>query len=265
MKKKNFILVLLSFVIIVVFSGCSSDTRIERLSDWSFQYNEGTNDYSLFFAFNDANKNQIAAEANVDIKIVNNADEVLYEKTVKVTKENFDYFTSQSRGEHFLADIRIPKEEIKKGNSAEGTVFFKVYNDQAFEFDECNCPVLFGLPINDFSIKCESLPKEINIKDVDGSIQSKILIENMDVDVDDSTIPMVTLTISGKKTYSGSSLYADMDYFNYQLCDSEGYSIDNGSVYLDVLNSGDKFKDNSIIFYDLIPGEEYTIKFESPE
>lgn len=265
MKSKSFTLVLLSFVLIIVLSGCSSNARVEQLSEWSFQYNEGTNDYSLFFAFNDANRKQIAAESNVDIKIVNKADEVLYKKTVSVTKDDFDYFTSKSRGENYLADIRIPKEEIKKGTSSEGTVFFKVYNEQAFEFDECNCPVLFNLPIEDFSIKCESLPKEISIKSFDGSIQSKILIESMDVDIDDSTMPMVTVTILGKKTYSGSSLYAGMDNFEYQLCDSEGYAIKNGSVYLDDLNSGDKFKDDSINFYDLIPGEKYTLKFIGTE
>ena len=164
MKDKKFVLCFLSLVLIFILSSCSSNTRVKHLSEYSFQYNKETNDYSLFFALNDTNKKQIAADANVDIKIINKADEVLYEKTVTITKGDFDYFTSKSRGKNYLANIQIPKEEVKKGTSAKGTVFFKVYNKQSFAFDECNCPVLFDLPIKDISITCTSLSKEVSIK-----------------------------------------------------------------------------------------------------
>lgn len=37
--------------IALLLSGCgSSASRVETLKSWSFQYNEGTSDYSLFFA-----------------------------------------------------------------------------------------------------------------------------------------------------------------------------------------------------------------------
>ena len=39
-------------VIALLLSGCgSSASRVETLKSWSFQYNEGTSDYSLFFRF----------------------------------------------------------------------------------------------------------------------------------------------------------------------------------------------------------------------
>ena len=41
--------------------------------------------------------------------------------------------------------------------------------------------------------------------------------------------------------------------------------VDSGNVYLNSLNQGDKFKDESIIIYDLIPGETYTLKFTEYE
>ncbi len=37
--------------------------------------------------------------------------------------------------------------------------------------------------------------------------------------------------------------------------------VNSGNVFLKDLNSGDKFKDDSITVYDIKPGETYTLKF----
>ena len=39
------------------------------------------------------------------------------------------------------------------------------------------------------------------------------------------------------------------------------YMVKSGTVYLDSLNSGDKFRDDSLILYDIVPGEKYELKF----
>lgn len=50
---KRFFLVC-GLVIALLLSGCgSSASRVETLKSWSFQYNEGTSDYSLFFGLAD--------------------------------------------------------------------------------------------------------------------------------------------------------------------------------------------------------------------
>ena len=43
--------VFLGMVFLAMLLGCSSDPadRVEVLNNWSFQFNSGTNDYSLFF------------------------------------------------------------------------------------------------------------------------------------------------------------------------------------------------------------------------
>ena len=70
----------------------------------------------------------------------------------------------------------------------------------------------------------------------------------------------VKITVSGTKTYgNGGSLAIDM--VNYKLLDSEGYVVDSGTIFLDGLSEGDKFRDDSILFFDAIPGETYTIVF----
>lgn len=36
--------------------------------------------------------------------------------------------------------------------------------------------------------------------------------------------------------------------------------IDSKDIFLDSLSKGDKFRDDSITIYDVIPGEEYTLQ-----
>jgi len=47
---------------------------------------------------------------------------------------------------------------------------------------------------------------------------------------------------------------------SYKLLDDAGYIVDSGDIFLDALNAGDKFKDNSVTLDELIPGETYTFQ-----
>lgn len=249
----------LVLVLVVLSTGCSG-SRIESMSNWTFQYNSGMDDYSLFFAFEDKNKNEIAGNANVDIKILDNTDTVLYDKTVSITKDDFHHFSNEVKGEHYLAEIRIPKEEIKKGKSSEGTVRFKVY-DKNIEFNECICPNVYYLPIMDFAIEASQLPQEVVINGYTGAIATKLFIEDVEFVVEEGYSPLVNVIVTGKKTYADAYLNSGVDNFAYQVLDCDGYVVESGPLFLTGLNQGDKFKDDTIRLYDLIPGAQYTIKF----
>ena len=47
---------------------------------------------------------------------------------------------------------------------------------------------------------------------------------------------------------------------SYKLFDSAGYMIDSGNLYLSALSAGDKFKDDSVVIYDIVPGEAYVFR-----
>ena len=66
------------------------------------------------------------------------------------------------------------------------------------------------------------------------------------------------ITVSGTKTYGSSSSY---DMIKYKIYDSKKFVVEDGIFYLSSLSSGDKFKDDSIVIYDVIPGETYSIDF----
>ena len=54
--------------------------------------------------------------------------------------------------EEYLAEIRIPEEEIKEGSSTNGTVYLTVYIDDILSFDEVNCTALYCLPVSDIEV-----------------------------------------------------------------------------------------------------------------
>ena len=73
-------------------------------------------------------------------------------------------------------------------------------------------------------------------------------------------ISQLKIALLGEKVYGKDSGGIAYDVIDYKLYDSEGYSIDSGSVFLDSLREGEKFKDSSIVIYDITPGETYELQ-----
>lgn len=248
----------------VSLCGCSfvselaTNDNIETLKSWSFQYNEGTSDYSLFFGLCDESGKFISADVDVDIRIVNDKNEEIYKGTKSVSKDDFSYYSSKVAGEQYLANVRIAEKEIKEGKSESGTVYLTVYKDNVISFDEVNCSALNCLPISAVTLTTDPLPISINIKGYDGSVESKIEINDVSYVYEKSITPQLKITISGVKTYGTKSSSYDM--ISYKLYDSNGYLVDSANVYLSSLEKGDKFKDDSIVIYDITPGENYSLK-----
>lgn len=265
--KKAVIILFLLFALCL--SGCSAivasiiaDNNVETLVGWSFQYNEGTNDYSIFFGLLNKNDEYIAADVDADICIMDEDGNELYSATRSITKEDFGYYTSKAAGEQYLANIKIKASEISEGTSSSGTVYLTIYRDDSVMFDEVNCKALYCLPIKDITLSAEPLPAELAVKGFDGITESVIQIDDVSYDFDGSISPMLRITLAGVKTYSNdnSSHWSTYDIISYKLYDSGGYMVDSGNVYLSSLATGDKFKDDSIVIYDAKPGESYTLK-----
>ena len=50
------------------------------------------------------------------------------------------------------------------------------------------------------------------------------------------------------------------DIIIYKLYDDDGYMVGSGNIYLSALSEGDKFKDDSLVIYDVTPGTSYALK-----
>lgn len=239
----------------------SNIETIETLKSWSFQHNDGTSDYSLFFGLCNKSGEFISVDVDVDIRIVNDENELVYQGKKSVSEENFSYYTNKISGEQFLADVRISELEINQGKSLNGTVYITVSKENSVFFNEVKCEAFNCLPIKDVQLIADSLPYEINIKNFSGKIESKIQIENVTYVFDKKISPMLTVTVYGVKTYSDKSEFSSaFETFRYKLYDSEGYVVNEGMVMPSSLENGDKFKED-ILIYNIIPGESYEIKF----
>lgn len=60
--------------------------------------------------------------------------------------------------------------------------------------------------------------------------------------------------------YNEGTSDSGYDMISYKLYDSAGYLVDSGNIYLSSLSAGDKFKDDSVVIYDITPGESYTFQ-----
>lgn len=256
----------LLFLLIFLMCGCSVPTftsyetnNIETLKSWSFQFNEGTNDYSLFFGLLNKNDKYISADVDVDIRIVNEKDEEVYNCTKSVYKDDFGYYTSQIAGEQYLAELRIPAEDIISGKSSNGTVYLTVHKNDTIRFDEVNCSAFYCLPISDVELIFDPFPFCIDVRGYDGSIESTIQIDNITYSFEKDYIPQVEIIVSGTKIYSKPDSSPIYDMIKYKLYDSEEYMITSGFIYLAFLDQDDKFKDDSIVIYDITPGETYKL------
>ena len=112
---KRFFLIA-SLCLIFLLSGCSSsapftdepftsDPDIQTLTGWSFQYNEGTDDYSLFFGLLDQNRAAVSANVTIDIRIVNEENEEVFSGTRSVSENDFGYYTSKAAGESYTFQL----------------------------------------------------------------------------------------------------------------------------------------------------------------
>lgn len=261
MKK---MLCLLLTVFLTSLCGCSivdsvTGGNIETLKGWSFQYNSGTNDYSLFFGLLDDREKYISADVNVDVRIVNDRGEEVYSATKSVLKKDFGTYESQAAGKQFLANVRIPADDIQTGSSNNGTVYLTVYKGDTVRFDEVNCSALYCLPVADVQLYSPNVPVEINVRGYDGSTESKIRITEVEYTFEKEYTPQLKIVIIGEKTYGKNTL--SYDIISYKLYDSNGFLIDSSNIYLNALGIGDKFKDETITVYDVVPGEKYTIEF----
>lgn len=235
------------------------DSHIEALKNWSFQFNQETNDYSLFFSLLGKNNECASEDVDVDIRIVNEEGEEVYKCTKFVSKDDFGYYTSQAVGEQYLAELRIPAADIAPGKSSNGTVCLTVYKNDSLRFDEVNCSALYCLPVSDVELIFDTFPFSIDVKGYDGSLESIIQINDITYSFEKDDIPQVKIKISGVKIYGSPNPILGCDIISYKLYDSGDYMITSGSVYLDSIDQGDKFKDDSIVIYDITPGETYRL------
>ena len=110
--------------------------EVEWLSDYRFQYYAEEDIYVLLFQLSDKNKVPMSADGNVKIRIVNDNNATVYNKTHSFSSSNFEEWIYDDTDEMYVATIYISPKSIECGSTEYGTVYFEVYGSE-YEFEEC--------------------------------------------------------------------------------------------------------------------------------
>lgn len=122
----------------------TDNSTVTWISDYRFLYYEDFSKFVLLFELSDENENTISASGTAEIRIVNDDNVTVYDKTRNFTKANFENWTYDDTNEMYLAAIYIEPKDIASGSTEFGTVYFSVYGDN-YNFEECSISV-FDLP-----------------------------------------------------------------------------------------------------------------------
>ena len=266
MKKLSLIL-----VCILLLSLCScawlpyqmGSQGIKGIYNWSFRYNPQTDDYSLLFQLVEDNSYSVAEAVTVDVSIIGDAGERVHKKTHSLTLRDFEVQKLPGGDKALFADLRIPAADITEGTAPYGTLFFTVYQDQKVIGDADYCIASVTLPVKAAELVAPDLPTTVTVKDREGKTASELEIRQIRCIFDKYNPSYLKIAVMGEKTYGKQGDIRDV--IGYQLYDSQGKMVDSGTITLDDLAEGDRFEDDSIVFYFPTPGETYTLTFQDSE
>ncbi len=120
---------------------------VEWISDRQIWHQDENNRYVLVFTLADANKTPIAVSGMAIITIVNDKNEILYEKARIFDTDDFNYWNYNNGSiTKYQATIYIKDSDIAEGKSANGTIKFTV-EGEGYYFSESTLTIS-NLPVH---------------------------------------------------------------------------------------------------------------------
>ena len=202
-----------------------TSTEIEnakKVESMSHSVGEYSDEISISITLEDSNSYAIQIPVYVDVKIVDDDGNLLFDKTL-IKK------SSQSK-------ITIDYEDLEKATNNTGTIYYKVYNDYV-SFDT-------------ISKELEELPwtVELELPDLPQTVSdlrfyaSSCKVTNITYKV--NGYGSMSIYLSGEKTYDEKgNNYSQSCKIGWKLYDEDGYVIDDGTCYTSSVKVGEKFKD----------------------
>lgn len=241
-------------------SEIANANSVQYLGDRSIWHQDDKGRYVLVFSLKDSDRNMIAAPCIVEITIVNDNGETVYSSTKVVKTSWFQYWTYSNGTEKYQASIYIYDDDIAGGQCADGDIYFTVYNDGYFSFDQSTLSI-DDLPQKDTTIDLPETPHCINYYSSSGKLKSACEITGVTIDsckkYSDGLWYEITFTGSCTYNASGSGQSSSMK-IGWKLYNSEGYVVDSGTAYTESVAMGEKFRETINVYY-LTPGETYTL------
>lgn len=244
--------------------------KVKYIGDRDVSHITPDNVQRVWFSLMDENEEKIAAPSIVEVKIVNDNEELVYEGTHYLSPANFGTWTNTlTNTGRLLCSFDIKDEAIRAGSSKKGiftmTVHYssEFYNDGLFDaisFPEWTTEIN-GLPYASPSDRCTiELPESpITVRSMSGeTVKSITRIDAIAYEFEDyGSEGEVKLSImfTGEKTHDmESDLKNRACQIGYKLY-HEGYVIKSGVLSTSVLTVGEKYKNETLTFSGLEPGK----------
>ena len=231
--------------------------RVKYINHRSVEYVTLEKCQRLFFSLQDKNYDNMSAAAVIDIKIINDIGEKVYERTHNIESNDFNYWTTPFYGNKLLVNIDIPDTDIISGSSKSGIIYFTVYSsNRLYGFEESKLTIN-NLPYNSIANNCTlslpSVPIILSEYNYRGNLDSTIRLDEITYSFEESYDKKVYLTLylTGEKIFDTST--RSMDFIYYKLY-KDGYVVKSSFYITDSLSVGDKFKNTSFKIYGLEPG-----------
>ena len=120
--------------------------NVQWLSERQIWHQDDKGRYVLVFSLKDDDKKELYAPAVVEIRIENDMGQTVYTATKIVKSSDFQtWYYNNGTVEKFQATIYINDSEITPGSSSDGTIYFTIYNEGYFSFDESKLEI-YDLP-----------------------------------------------------------------------------------------------------------------------
>lgn len=234
--------------------------KVRRLAERSIEHDSANSRFVLHFTFYDSNYHEIAAPAAVEIKIVNDDDLVVYSAVKIVTMNDFSIWTKNDK-RYLLATIYIDDEEITQGLNDDGRIYFTIYNDNYFSFEETSLTIWSSLPLLPVTITLPTIPQIINYYNYSGTLDSSCTITDITCGFSGFNGSLFYIYFTGEKTYDKEGKnHNGYCRIGYKIYDSEGYIIESGYVLTDQMTVGEKFKNVKLYFGEAERGQTYRLE-----
>lgn len=270
----------------------SADGQPEQLQEWIDVAHEvqyiGHRDVAhitpdnvqrIWFALLDENENQLASPAVVDIEIVNDNGEVVYDQRHYIDPSDYGTWTNTyTNAQNLLCSIDIPDEDILPGSAKTGVVNINVFYSTQPEFGRTFSIFSFSeysdnvdnLPYNSpaaaSSLEILEIPETVSYT-INDRVSYTLAIEDVSFEFSDSSeLGKVNLTISitGKKEFdSEGGDHSSECRIGIKLYQEE-YVIESGTILTTSIAEGEGFRNASATYRGLEPGN-YQLKIVDVE
>ena len=217
---------------------------VKKFQNYSYGISENKENVTLSFSFKDANDNELAVPACIDVKIINSDGKTIYSEILVKP-------SSQST-------VVINKKDMQAGDTEEGTIYYTVYNLPYFTMREI-VTQLYELPWY-ANISKPKLPVTVSFaSELDGTIFSSCEIKAISYTVKDDDFYCY---VTGQKTYDQyGEENVDQCIIGVELYDSKGNVVGKTLIFTDKIKVGENFFELKGVCLNCInPGEVYTLK-----